>query len=371
MAKQKVIDGAAPELPILESDEAVQLDNEARLQQILVAFGQAPDNITYKVSVLRIVNGKEVWLCHLQQDQLETIAERLRDEWSGGDFVVRVYEKNQAGTKIKTQFYYSVEKPKAIEARAQQSNELAALVELVRDGQNRMLAVVEQKMTAPAAAAPVDAMAIVEKVFALQQKMTAPASTDSVDAITRAVELIEKVRDVAGTGGGGEGETSILGLLKSFLTPEVVGGIARAIGAPVPIAAPRQQPALAAAPSGQAAPIAPDQIAPMDLLRAQIPVFIDRARANSDPNLWAEVLADTLRDFPATVDLIMQRDNLVPALMIMVPEAQPYRQWFFDLITDFRDFIRGTEAANAARNVVNGDATESPDGTAVGAGGDS
>jgi hypothetical protein len=339
--------------PILQSDEALTEDNETKLADIMVAFDQAPDDVTYKVTIIRMLNGKEIVLERLSDPaDIENIVDKLRDDYGGGDFKVRVYEKRGITGRplIKMQLSYSIAAPRATAIAAQATSEIATLATIMRDQNDRMLAFLERHSHPPA---QLDQMAMFDRFLSISEKLRPPQPQNNIEMLSAAVDLVDKVSDIARGTAGGDGETSLLGLLRPFLTPENVQNTLQAFAGGRPLPQPGQQSIAAAPAQPQRQPVsAPTFDNPLELMRQQMVVLVDRARKNSPPSLWAEVIVDTMPI--GVVEWVLQQPDILEQMLALNPDAQAFRPWFNELFAELKQQQQTDYEAENAESHVNG-----------------
>ena len=104
----------------------------------------------------------------------------------------------------------------------------------------------------------------------------------------------------------------------------------------------------------------------LNWFRAQLPMLIQKAAANKNPQLYAEVLGDSL---PANVDqaqlkAILQRPDWFTGLQGLAPAVAPYEGWFTQMRDELIAMIEDAEKErraelireqNAAGNAAGGD----------------
>lgn len=332
----------------------MQEDNLTIEQNIMAAFDADPDNIVWDCRVYKLdrqAGNAEDYLFSILPNELDGLLDRLRDTEGSGTYRVRVYRKEGNRNRVFKQFDSRIKAPAKVTPPPPPQSDLAAVVAVIERNNQRMLDAITaalrpaQQIVAPAPVNPFSM--ITEMATAMGTLMSAirPAEgASATDLVLKGVELASKLER-------GSGETSWLDLIRETLQslPAIVqmteAQRAAQPGAPVKVIPPT--PLAPPAPTIQQPPPAPN--APPDLqqqIRAIILGLIPKAQRQSNPELYAELLADEF-GLDAITALISQ-PGLSEGLPVLVPEVGATLPWFQSLLVHLTEMVNDARAE--ARN---------------------
>lgn len=358
MARKKVIDlaveqPASPEVAEggeapsgVEPADAIRQQDNASLQQLLAELA---GSATARVTVYR-ANRNEPLKYMFQCSPEAFSLDELRDTYHGGDFRLYISRDGQLWKNIKV----SVEPPPAVQSPIVPAQ--ADIVIAMREGFERQAALMREMMTAlrpqqPSLGSLPELIAsITAAIGALRSvaepRMPAMATPPppAFDA-SKAVDLILKGVELARDLGDGGGEKSVMGLLGDLLKSPLLAEAVKAQHAPpvrranpVPASGAPAAPAPAPAPQG-AAPSVNGSNSEDAMLKTYITALVAKARAGSDPTLYADYILDNVPE--PLIRHVLSHADIVGYLATIDPGVQAYREWFEELRAALQEGLEG------------------------------
>lgn len=323
-------------------------------------MGELAGASSSSISVYRSNKGQQlayVFKCTPDAFSLDT----LRDKYNGGEFRLFI-TRNGVLWKNKT-VYVEPKQTTGGDAPPTQAAELAAVM---REGFAKQAELMAAALRSLAAAPPpppsppplirgADIPAILTALPALIGMLRPPPApppvgldpSKSVDLILRGIELAREVKETAG---GGEGEPSMLGLLRDLIKSPMLAQAAAAMTAqqtaaaqPARLPAPAQprppQPSVTipppppnpAQPSFASETPTPMTTASNPMLTQYLALLCNKAAEGSDPSLYADLVLDSL-DADTLQALLDRPPTPVDALIADHPPVAQHREWFEQLV---------------------------------------
>lgn len=274
----------------------------------------------------------------------------LRDKYNGGEFQLFITKNGQLW-KNKTVF---VEPP---QTRAEPTppavpDGLALLREDMRKQAEMMTNVLKTLAAPPPAPRPllegVNLMELVQSAGALLAMLRPPAPPPSSVPVESSINLLMKGFELARemkADAGGDGDTSLLGIVKELVKSPMLGAAIQAAAAAVPqqpqmrpvqpripARAPAPPAATATPPTPPAAPAQPsfagETVHPM--MKMYLGQLVAKAAEQSDPGIYADLILDNLDE--ASIQLLLNaQPTAVDALAQHDPRVLEHREWFEEL----------------------------------------
>lgn len=324
-----------------EADEMEKLENSIRSE-----LGSSKD-VRIKIKVHRKPATGSLYplLFEVAGENVEEIIARVRDQYGTGVYEARVWKDfgDGKGFKQRERIPFSIELPKNPPAPAIDHGG-SALIHAVTQQGEVLQALVAKLLTQPPPAPPpaqnfAEMFAGMATMAEAMRKFMGPppAAAAPVNPLEMLSSVVALVKDANNEGR----EKGIMDLVGDFLNSDVMKTVVqnftpqpaqpvaqpqRALVAPVPGTAQQPQP-----PAANAPPVDPVAAAQEKAFREFLGTLVLRAKKNSDPGLWADVIADTIE--PAMLDQLLSLPDPVAFLTQYNQEIATYRDWFASVIT--------------------------------------
>lgn len=326
----------------------IELEKQAEEAERVVLDGLEIDthNHEYYAYVYKKVNGRKEY-CEQIGIENFPLQERLRTRWNGGVFEVIVFKD---GKIWKNKTYRVHTQPNNNDVKVSpttKESELGAIAEMLRQ-QSELIANMQQ---GPARSDPMDDMNRMLTMMKMVKELTPDVKqADPTAMLLKGVELMEKLR-----GDESGGERNLYSLLESFIKSPMAEGLAQQAQTPQPnpmarpLAQQTPEPALQQpqTPMPEALKMLPPQMQAQ--LRDMILYWLDRAKQNKDPALYAELAVDTYpKDFCSQVIMNPDKYNVI---YYFAPEVQSNAEliaWYDEFFTAVHMLL--TDAANETTN---------------------
>lgn len=338
-------DKIIPEAEVIDADYSI----DDTIDDLEAKAGET--GMTYVVRVWRINPGdaEREALCAITPGEFSM--EYIRDNFGPGTYDIWVYGNKRVarrwnGKKVGVPLNWEPPK-KASEVKEEQRREdssqiingireLGEMIFKMNEANATRLAAASQPTTQPA----FDPMAMQNNMLESMVKMQAllgvnqtrppDQGTVAFDAFVKGIEIMKEVG-----GGGNGGDTGLWDVLKTMAAPDGLIGkltdMAQATDAkltnPPQIVGPDGRPIPVV---GQAVPhpqAEPDLEAKrMNFLKMQLAILVQRAKRNSDPALYAELILDTVE--PEAVAQFITAPDAIEKLAAINPEVANHQDWF-------------------------------------------
>lgn len=338
------------ELPRDEDDGATALD------AVLSELGGIDNG---RVGVYRIdrAGGLE-YVATLTPDEVQgeaSLLEAIRRDYGGGNY--RIHVRDNAGLIANRRVSIAERKAPAVDA-------VPNMVQAMMQGMQAQMDRLVQAVTVAQRPAVSEADAE-EKVLARMQTMANILGTRSSGIDTSVVmetlsQGIELGKQLGGAAGGQDNTGAVMAESLKAFTAMMAAQQRAPLRRPVP--APARQVAAATAPAelppaepaAVEVPAGTDEVAAM---RTLLQVVMTGARRDSDPELYAELVADQLGD--EGVAELLRLPDPVAVLVQLEPEADEHRTWLQGLAQALREL---QEEQRAADGDVNAESAQRADG---------
>lgn len=309
--------------------------DEKRIEDEIAAEFGADGESEWIVTVKQVnpLTKKQDTCFKMSPGELPGLFDRLKNEYGPGEYRAYVTRNGE----LKRNLAYRIAKPLASAAMQSAPSQISDLGRLL-ERQTEMIANLVRGGTPSPAPAP-DPMAMFSSMMtalagAKEMFSQPPAPQTNIKEF---IEIITLAKDLTGdNGGGGKGVIDLLSeLVRSPIAEEIAGQLKQErqttqqlIARPVP---PKPSPQIA--PTQNTAPV-PELFQFLDQatiaqLKSQTDFLVTRAAANSDPNLYAEILCDILPI--EMIGAFFQRDDLMQSLVYLNPVVGQYPQWFEEM----------------------------------------
>jgi hypothetical protein len=342
-----------------------RLEREAREEEKSILDGLEIDtkNHEYRFRIYEVVNGQQTYVEEVGVDVFP-IQEYLRKKHGGGHFRVIVFRDNKIW-KNKTYRVKKVEAFQMPQHMPQEKGPWSEVSEMLRQ-QSELIASLRNNSQQN----PMEQMQqtlMMMKTF--KEVMGDQQQTDPTAMMLKGVELVEKLR-----GDDEGGEKNIYSLLETMFKSPALTQLAQAPRAPQPIAAqpqakpstprPEPEPSETVAAMPPVLTMLPEQF--REQIKGQVLYWLNMAKNDRDPSLYAEVAFDTY-DL-TTIENVLLHPEVKQVIGFYAPEVtqnQTLAAWFDELLTALNSLL--TDEKNAAQNAVNHvDEPDPAPGTAAG-----
>ncbi len=397
---------AAKDLPddtrvaLVDPDEEVseaELEETETLNNLLADLGEL-DSV--KVTIYRVdSNNKTSWVDSFSPSDMDidALMHGLRNDYGGGKFRIQIREKGTIRKNKTIEIEPPIKKTEPDtrslfadlkKEQATESSGMASILsEIIRANNESAARQAEQmsnfmgtmvtamstmgnNQTPAPVFDPVAAQhSMMETVVALKKLSDPPAPIDTTALILKGVELVNAVK-----GGDESGEANIYSVLSKALG-SFGGTLSQAMAAtPTPLAPPNQPPTIAAPGSTIPQPVKPQVQAltkepaplpddhPMKPFEPYIDWMLTLAKKNANPELYAEVIVDTIGLEMAHAWLATSEG--VETLTRELPRTLPFVSWFVavgQIVDEIKQEAENPPPGNLAKDgdvVSDGRATE-------------
>lgn len=348
---ETVVDGSGEDITELEDE------NDNDLSAIFAAFGGAPDDKTYLIKVYRVKpdTAEMPWLFNCVPSELP-IDTRLRDQYKGGRFQIRIYENRGGKMILKKRPTMLVEAPQKAETATQ--SDLAAILAANAASQKQMF---DQLQTVIMSAngrnvAPADPMGNMKDMLAvlIQMKELTAQPAAQGNSLRDTIETLGALKELMPEPRGG-GETNFMDLLGKLIESPIVGVALQQIGKPAaqpmkvvnPSAPPQvnpQSPSVGVNPPPEQPELSEAQKMNMQLVIERIKKLCHKASINGDPMTAA---VDLEEDFGIEFLKSMLDPAALDKAAMVVPDVKNFVPWFTELQGAIGELIKEAENPTA------------------------
>lgn len=283
----------------------------------------------YAIKVYRIHKGNLHWLFNAHPTDLPELHEKLRDEYSGGQFEVRIY-RNTRIFKRPTIFVEPPKKPAIV--RDSSSENMRDMVQLVQNMMERQESVLSGALTQIANAMnnrpQVDPMQVQTQTLQMMLSMKQifdggkKEEKDPIEQLTKLMELKKGLDDFAGDT---PPENKMLEQLGAIITGPLMQAGQAMPNAPKPFNPVQPAPMPVQPQTNQA-----DQ---MKLaLKMQIMFLMSGARNDSDPDGYASMIMDhSNQEQKSKLAALVSSPDMIKQLAEVTPDILSFKDWFEEL----------------------------------------
>lgn len=386
--KIKTVSGDRLDKPTIEGDtsnieelEGLQEDASDFDDYLERVFAEVGDDVRSTEFVLKVYQvlpnqGQLAWLFNCTPSELP-ILDRLRDDYNGGQFEIRIYKNNRIFRRKTIIVKAPINKtPKPDDS----------LAKLMVDGFNR---IVDKLQTIPQQqgmgnmpqiiydpAKVLEAMAGMMQGFQKMNMQNQPAPADPNSSIELFVKGAELASKFANNSGGGS-ESSMLDVLRDFLKSPLLETMAEQQRANAQVRpTPRPRTANPTPPQYESSvkvetPAMPTEDQQMYQMKMNyINMLLRKAQQDSSPELYAEYILDNVPEEIVTEHFT--GEGVIDEIIKMQPAASQYRHWFTQLrdalidmmqpVGDDGDILETDLTATGEKPSVVGQDTNSPNG---------
>lgn len=296
---------------------------------------------------------RERWLFETDIAALPELKMRLRDEFKGGLFRVRIYRNR----KLRKGATWEIEAPPVapadpkpqthmIGADNQTAVLIAAALKPVADAMSMMAQQIQTLKQAPPAVDPFD---MFERVTTIVTNLAPRQQESNMD---KALDMLTKGIELGRTMEPGGGDDGIAGMVKAMFSSPLTRQLVEGAAAQMATARAQPQPAPPRA-------VAPPQSAPMPSPAAPPPVvdgemnfsklvdlLLRGAARGGDPSLYADLVFDQLQD--REVSLLLSTPNVFEMAVAQYPQIGQYPDFFNGMLDALREIWVVTGAKSGA-----------------------
>lgn len=276
----------------------------------------------------------------------------LRDKYNGGEFRLYVSKDGRLFKNMRV-----VVEPKQMPHLAEHmapANGMSDVLAVMRDGFAAQAAALREAMAAARPAPspfsmndiPAIITSIAGAVTALRPAVApAPAESTSkaIDMFMQGLQLARELRDDSAPA-----DNSIGGMLRDVLKSPIVAAAvqsaAQVPAQPQPARLPNPVAAQPSAPVSHAKPAAtqPTPQPENQVLAYYLGMLVGKAKAGSDPSLYAELVLDNLPD-EQLMPMLQRGDALIDDLIAIHAPVAEHREWFIKLLAEINDLLTPPE----------------------------
>lgn len=345
----------------VESEEDHLFSDDKKIEEeILREFNADGEEKEWRITVKKIdQRTKKQETCFvLSPDEIHSIFDKLKNEFGPG--VYRAYVT--CNNVLKRNLEYRIAKPLETAAVPQQASQISDIAQLIRQ-QNEQMAAIMRGQTPNAPQDPMAMFTAMMGAIASMKEVFVQPSQPAADPM-KMTEIFFKGFEMAREVEGGNSSSSVYDVIKEIIRSPLGEKIGDQIShlqyqpnagsAPsptgVPVARPQPIKQQLNAPAIQVQTNArpadnpnPEQTsvpaglqgmpqAFIDQMRGQLKMWADRARAGSDPALYADLALDTYE--PQVLQMAILRPDLREIAQYLAPESLEVWPWFQQLIEE-------------------------------------
>lgn len=353
--QETIIDVEAEDISGLEQD----IDSE--LSAITTEHGGDETDVEYTLKYYRLsddnyqatsVEGD--WMFDAHPSQLP-IMNKIRKEYGGGKFRVRVYKKKgNARSILYKKYAFGIAMPRRVETGDAEPGSMVqlfrAMIEQNQQNFNQLREVIQGARPAADQSSQLDSTL---SLLAKMKEVFGPPAAPQ-NSLKDAIGLLRDVKELAGDsdGGGGAG-TNIWDVIKSAINSPALGAVAEAVNTARQVAQRnlQHQPVFVPAPPApvMAEPVPAPQQPPQPaeeqfsmnpaMIRMYVGMMLDSARKGGDPGIYADLILEKVDD--ATIAEHFLQPMAIDRLIEAVPDVANYRAWFVTLQSMLMEAVNG------------------------------
>lgn len=328
IAGERVIDSEADDISELAED----MDND--VHNIFAAFGDDVDDVSYLIKVYRILPGtaESPWLFNCVPSELP-IDVKLRDEFGGGRFEIRIYRKKEGRFRLWKKPVMLIEAPRKSDADKPQNNDTASILRAMQESNQQMFQQLTTviKQGAGVSEVQTNPLGMVRDLAATMRDLM-PASPPAAGASLKdMVETMALLKEIGGGDARG-GDTNWMDVVSKLMDSPLLTGLAANLHN-----SQRQLPAPGTQPAAQSERPAPEEKPQSEeemrnyMIKQYVNGLISRAQNGQDPGFIAELILNDAKAYNIPLDTIqteMLGSEAIERLIQENPAAAPYRGWF-------------------------------------------
>lgn len=326
-----------------------RLEREARAEEKSILDGLEIDtkNHEYRFRIYEVVSGQQTYVEEVGVDVFP-IQEYLRKQHGGGHFRVIVFRDNKIW-KNKTYRVKKIENFQMLQHMQREKGPWSEVSEMLRQQSELIASLRNTPHQNPTEQMQQTLMMM--KTF--KEVMGVQQQSDPTAMMLKGVELVEKLR-----GDDESSEKNIYSLLETMFKSPALTRLAQAPRAPQPIATqpnhptprPEPEPSEMVAAMPPVLTMLPEQF--REQIKGQVLYWLNMAKNDRDPSLYAEVAFDTY-DL-VTIENVLLHPEVKQVIGFYAPEVtknQTLAAWFDELLNALNSLL--TDEKKAAQNTVN------------------
>lgn len=342
-----------------------QKDSEDQINSIFSEFGSGEHDVQFSFSVWRILpNEADMAFLFKGLPSDMPITERLRDEFDGGKFQIRIFKNKKTFRRVSI----NVEKPRKSTVVATVKNDMAEMVKVLAEQQERQFAMLRETMlqlngkNVTPQPSQMEMMAGMMSLLSGMKAFVTPPPAPVVDSFgpEKMMDLLIKGMELGRESGGGGGDgDSLMGLARDFIKSPLAGSLAQAaLTAPKPVQRPvvqQNNPVLSApVPETNQAlnnpAVEPLENQPMHnpVIVHNLKMLVSKAGQGADPVLYAEFILDNVPESMVQENIL--RDDLIEYFSAINPKVKTHEAWFLEM----RDHIKAVLTEDESDPIIEG-----------------
>lgn len=322
-----------------DSEDVTNLQEniDAQLSEMFEQFGGDENDAQFKINIYRVQEGRgELGYCFSCVPSELPILDKIRDDYGPGKYEIRVYEKTDK-TRLKKRTKLVIEKaqkkPVVAVPAQQNTGELKEVITAMMNMQQKSMEQFQQLMLArqsvqPPAAPAIDPMQMITGMVTAMSQLNGMMPRPEASGMDQFIKGIEVAKELAVESSGGEkGMADVLiNMAKEFGQP-IMQMVNKMDSMP---AQPVQPGSQSPTPQLPPQPVQPTQENdPMFMLKMQLKMLVNKAAANADPALYADLILDSMPE--AQIREFLGQPNLREFLTELNPAVLNYWPWFEQL----------------------------------------
>ena len=335
--EEAVIDGSSEDITELEDSI------EAELNNIFSEIGSDKQDVTFKIRVDKVLEGKgETAYCFSCLPSEMPIMDRIRDGFGSGKYQIRVWrtEPGKGARLVKKPMINILASKKPVPVVQDKSGDMSAILSAMAESQRMQMEQLKEIMimNRPQTVAAPPQQSLTELVTALAglQQLSPPPAADN--GMTMFLKGVEMMKGFATESNGGEkGFADVLiTAAKEFGGPimemsknlaAMPGQPGRAVpGQPLPGEVMSGQPGQPGQPIPPAYTPDTTEDSTLIMLKMQVKNLVTKAAAGADPALYADLIIDNMAE--SQIREFLGQPNLKEFLTNLEPGVAQYWPWF-------------------------------------------
>ena len=347
-------------IDITAEDKAkIEKDNSQAEDDILQEFNADPDGVNFKIKISKVDPTSKNWAdCFFCSPEDFPIVERLRTEYGAGTFKALVYKNGKLHRNLTYHVApkIGVPEPSAVEP----TGPIAEVAQLLKTQNEQMAAFMQGQSPSAPPANPMEMFTSMMAAMASAKEIFGPAQTKPANPLEN-MEILIKMMELTRDMNGGGGDTGVYDVLKELVKGPLGEQMGQQLKHTPALQGPQNpqlpqnhqplkvsEPTVTDAPTDGAAPPAyqnaptssdivpkipegllglPDHL--LAQIQQQILFWADRAKAGSDPALYADLAVDTYE--PLMLTALVNREDLKEIAIYFDAEIEKHWPWFESL----------------------------------------
>jgi len=316
-----------------ESEDVTNLQEniDAQLSEMFEQFGGDENDAQFKINIYRVQEGRgELGYCFSCVPSELPILDKIRDDYGAGKYEIRVYEKTDK-TRLKKRTKLVIEKTQkkpVVGIPQNNSGELKDVISAMMEMQQKQMEqfqqimVMQRQQSVPVATpSVVNPMEMMTSMVTAMSQLNGLMPKQEMDQFIKGIELAKEFG--SDNNGAEKGLADVLiTAAKEFAPPLLEMSKMAAQNTPRPVQTrPVKTPV-----SNSTPPVTEQENDPMLMLKMQLNMLVNKAAADSDPALYADLILDAMPE--EQIREFLGQPNLQEFLTNMNPQVSIYWPWF-------------------------------------------